>query len=212
MADQREKFRWHRVGSASWHTNQVFRGYSGVIDYVVGTGYTLTTTPSGAPTGPYTTLKNAKNAFRKFLHTKQSLFMKLNPFTRPDPDDALDEKLKNPEVTTPVDLETTEPLPTSVSTTGKTLQDYSDEELTVELARRKAAKLDPRIEALRRELEALEAEKAGYAGLVPTAETFKPTTLVNPITGRNNSKPPRPGTVPKGTCSCSGGCYLCMSR
>lgn len=70
MADDK-KFRWHLTTSNHWATNQTFRGYTGAIVYVAGTGYTLTITGSGAPgAGAFTTLKLAKNSFRKFLHTK----------------------------------------------------------------------------------------------------------------------------------------------
>ncbi len=66
-----DKFRFFRTGSTTWATPTTHRGYTALITYLSGTGYTLAITGSGAPSNAtYPTLRNAKNAFRKFLHNK----------------------------------------------------------------------------------------------------------------------------------------------
>lgn len=71
MGDCDNKFTIWKTGATSWATERAHRGYTCAIAYAALTGYTLTITGSGAPAAaPYPTLRNAKNAFRKFLHDK----------------------------------------------------------------------------------------------------------------------------------------------
>ncbi len=71
MSNQRDKYTWFRTASATqWNTARAHRGYTGQI-VLASSVYTLTITGTGAPAAaPYPTLKNAKNAFRKFLTAK----------------------------------------------------------------------------------------------------------------------------------------------
>lgn len=72
MTSARDKYTWILDGSATqWKTWRGHRGYTGAIVRTGDAVYQLTITGSGAPAAaPYKTLKNAKNAFRKFLTAK----------------------------------------------------------------------------------------------------------------------------------------------
>lgn len=72
------KYHWEATASDSdgytaWATRRAHRGYTGAIAFA-SNEYTLTITGSGAPAAAaYPTLRNAKNAFRKFLLEKANL-------------------------------------------------------------------------------------------------------------------------------------------
>lgn len=69
MADQ-EYFKFYKTSATTWATPHQHRGYTAVITYLAGTGYTLVVTGAAPPAdATYPTLRNAKNAFRKFMHT-----------------------------------------------------------------------------------------------------------------------------------------------
>lgn len=70
MSNQHSKYTWIRNGSdIQWITWRSHRGFSGQIDHTGNAAYQLTVTGTGAPSpATYQTLKEAKNAFRKFLH------------------------------------------------------------------------------------------------------------------------------------------------
>lgn len=64
-------FKFFLTAVNTWATPHSYRGFTAGIAYVSGTGYTLTITGSGAPApATYATLRNAENAFRKFLLDK----------------------------------------------------------------------------------------------------------------------------------------------
>lgn len=65
------RINWNRTGVNQYSTSRAQKsgGYTAVITY--STNYTLTITGAGAPApASYNTLRNAKNAFRKFLLSK----------------------------------------------------------------------------------------------------------------------------------------------
>lgn len=65
------KIKWQKTGNSQWTANSQLRTsvtYSAVIN-LSGSTYTLTINP-GAVITAHTTLKNAKNQFRKYLFTK----------------------------------------------------------------------------------------------------------------------------------------------
>lgn len=66
-----DRISWLKQTNSQWKTRSK-RGHVGTIDYA-GIGldpYTLTVTGAGAPApASYPNLRDAKNAFRKFIHT-----------------------------------------------------------------------------------------------------------------------------------------------
>lgn len=72
MRNQAHKYKWTIIGStngmASKWQSRVEDGYQAVIQYVDGTGYTITITGTNAPSPTtWATRKLAKDAFRIFL-------------------------------------------------------------------------------------------------------------------------------------------------
>lgn len=65
-------FKFFKTSAITWETARAHRGYTAEIEYTLPSGpYTLTITGAGAPApAEYVTLRNAKNAFRKFMLDK----------------------------------------------------------------------------------------------------------------------------------------------
>lgn len=108
----------------------------------------------------------------------------------------------------------TDEVPTSSAVgTTMSLADLPDDAILAELERRKSAKLEEQIAILEAQLKTLKAKRGSQRPDAVVADT----TLINPITGKTRravpltaeGKPPKPGTVSKGACSCDNGCYLC---
>lgn len=72
MGNAQEKYRWIVDGAATlWVTAREHRGYVGHINRVGDAAYQLTIVGPSAPSPvSYATLRNAKNAYRKFLLDK----------------------------------------------------------------------------------------------------------------------------------------------
>lgn len=67
MASNYDKIRWQKTSDAQWTSNPE-RGYTATIDYAAGENpYTLTV---DGEESSWPTLRNAKNAFRRFLSDK----------------------------------------------------------------------------------------------------------------------------------------------
>jgi hypothetical protein len=68
-----DKIGWRKQSNTIWATHNK-RGFVGSIEYITprdADPYRLTITGTGAPAAAdYKTLRLAKNAFRKFLHSK----------------------------------------------------------------------------------------------------------------------------------------------